>query len=296
MIIGGRMRGRKQKTERIGVTTRRGKAAAATAASKRGGGTRGGRTRNDKKKQSESSDVYEFHDDSDENKERPRLILTIKSQSSNTQHSQSAVIKETPSKVVDPPREEFVTPAANTRKSRRIRERDGSRNTVDDTIEDVVRNAAIVTRSAAAAQAQGLTSPRRSTRQNVTKVHPVESRKSPRAGKKKDRRTSETTDDSSEEKSAGKKDEAKTETQTHKEDHKEPEKVQKQQEKERAAPKVESCAPMGLKATVLRRIKGDLSEEPQTLIDPVTGKYTLLTMLEIVFFLFHSPLSIDCPH
>lgn len=286
---GGRMRGRKNnKSDRLGVTTRRGKAA--TTPSRRGG--RGGRTRNDKKVKTSESDVYEFHDDSDENKDRPRLILTIKSPAGagNTPNTPSAVIKETtpkklePSPVTPEQREDFVSPATNTRKSRRIQERDGSRNTVDDIIEDVVRNAAVVTRSVAAAAAQGGLTGRRSTRQNaatkpLTPVA-VEPRKSPRASRRKDRRVSENTDDSSEEK-ALKKDDIKPDDQQHiaKEEStpKEIMKVSpKLQEKEKI--KIDNAhPPMGLKANFIRRVK---SEEPMTLIDPVTGLLTQMRECE----------------
>lgn len=287
---GGRMRGRKNnKSDRLGVTTRRGKAA--TTPSRRGG--RGGRTKNDKKVKTSESDVYEFHDDSDENKDRPRLILTIKSPAGagNIPSTPSAIIKETPLKKLEPPpsatpeqREDFVSPATNTRKSRRIQERDGSRNTVDDIIEDVVRNAAVVTRAVVAAAAQGGPTGRRSTRQNaatkpLTPVA-VEPRKSPRASRRKDRRVSENTDDSSEEK-ALKKDDIKLDDQQYiekeelvaKEIMKAPPKLQ---EKEKV--KVDNThPPMGLKANLIRRVK---SEEPMTLIDPVTGLLTQMRECE----------------
>lgn len=57
--------------------------------------------------------------------------------------------------------EDFTTPLAtlNTRKSRRLQEKDGTRTTVDDTIEDVVKNVPNSPKSAA-----GQTPPRRSTR------------------------------------------------------------------------------------------------------------------------------------
>lgn len=102
----------------------------------------------------------------------------------------------------------------NVRKSRRLIERDGSRSTVDDIIEDVVKNAqpsakeppTVITTSATAAAiaptpiVQVIPSqPRRSTRntsnQATTKLQPIEKvdvRKSPRPNRNaKDRKTSE---------------------------------------------------------------------------------------------------------
>lgn len=101
----------------------------------------------------------------------------------------------------------------NVRKSRRLIERDGSRSTVDDIIEDVVKNAqlsakeppTVITTSASAAIAPTPVvqvmpaQPRRSTRntcnQATTKIQPTEKvdvRKSPRPNRNaKDRKTSE---------------------------------------------------------------------------------------------------------
>ncbi|XP_075238533.1 spen family transcriptional repressor split ends isoform X2 [Lycorma delicatula] len=116
-------------------------------AGNRGGGvvTRRSRLNNRSVISTPSADVYEFRDDSEEETGRPRLILTIKSPP-------------------EPP------PVCSTRKSRRLLERDGTRNTVDDTIEDVIRG----TRS----------SSRRGTRGTMVSL-PVpppapETRKSPR--------------------------------------------------------------------------------------------------------------------
>ncbi|XP_037903936.1 protein split ends isoform X2 [Hermetia illucens] len=111
-------------------------------------------------------------------------------------------------------REEFPTPATNTRKSRRLLEKDGGvaavRNTVDDTIEDVVRNS-----SSPKIPPGAQTPPRRSTRNSAQVSTPrtaplqpavdkmVDARKSPRANRRsKDRKISETSVDSSDEKGA----------------------------------------------------------------------------------------------
>ncbi|XP_008196762.1 protein split ends isoform X1 [Tribolium castaneum] len=257
---GGRARGRKT---RGGMQNRRGKPVkevVTTTVAKRGG--RGGCRQKGERKLSKSesdvtSDVYEFRDDSDENKERPRLILTIKSPAAvNTQ----AVVKEVSKDVVKEPspkpetKEEFLSPVANTRKSRRLQERDVLRNTVDDTIEDVVRNT-VVTRSNQNA--------RRSTRQAVVnKPSPETPRKSPRGGRKKDRRASDPSEDSSEEKS---KTDSETRSESDLTEIEKPKEVEKEGIKE---PPHE-----GLKVKMLRRVKGEM-QEPTNLIDPVTGLLT----------------------
>lgn len=277
----GRGRGRKPKTERAGVQTRRAKTAKDTVAPKRGNRT--GKTKPERKtskSESETSaDIYEFRDDSDENntnKDRPRLILTIKSPAlanNGGTNNQTAIVKEVVKEQLalqqKPPenKEEFASPVSNTRKSRRLQERDVSRNTVDDTIEDVVRNTAIVTRAASAAAAQ---TPRRSARQTATKTVQETPRKSPRS-RKKDRRGSETTDDSSEEKSVKNEPTSKTEVATQKEKENVEEKKSVEEEK---LEQVREKPHEGLKATVLRRVKGEMNQEPMTLIDPVTGLLT----------------------
>lgn len=274
----GRGRGRKPKTERTGVQTRRAKTAKETA-TKRANRTAKVKTeRKTSKSESEASaDIYEFRDDSDENntnKDRPRLILTIKSPAlanNGGANNQTAVVKEIakeqlPLQQKAPEnKEEFASPVSNTRKSRRLQERDVSRNTVDDTIEDVVRNTAIVTRAASAAAAQ---TPRRSARQTATKTVQETPRKSPRS-RKKDRRGSETTDDSSEEKSVKNEPIGKPEVVL----QKEKENIKESVNEDKPEP-VKEKPHEGLKATVLRRIKGEMNQEPMTLIDPVTGLLT----------------------
>lgn len=128
-------------------------------------------------------------------------------------------------------KEDFALPStANTRKSRRLQERDGTRSTVDDIIEDVVRNSTSQSpKNSTLRQLTSSSSPipvistvsvtqntpaRRSTRQNnnipnvkmpaiVADKTLFDARKSPRAGsskKNKDRKLSETSIDSSDEK------------------------------------------------------------------------------------------------
>lgn len=345
-----RGRGRKSRgslSDRGGIQTRRGKlvkdpnnttqTTTTTTTAKRGsgrggrGGGRGDRKSSKSESENSSTDVYEFRDDTDENnvnKERPRLILTIKSPAvaSATNNQTTAIVKEVikdgckeiikevkePIKeepTSSPPvqqqqpqsqpqniqqqttttkpndtKEEFISPTVNTRKSKRLQERDGSRNTVDDTIEDVVRNT-VQTRAAAAAAAN-TNGPRRSGRQPVPKVQLQETpRKSPRGGgRKKDRRASECTDDSSEEKS--KEIDLKQQQQPSPivETPKEMDEKVKEVEKEiattvQAAPPpppqpVKEKPHEGLKAAMLRRIKGEMNHEPTNLIDPVTGLLT----------------------
>ncbi|KAK4873892.1 hypothetical protein RN001_013252 [Aquatica leii] len=286
---GGRGRGRKTRgVDRGGVQTRRAKVAkeeptvpvaSSIVVSKRGG--RAGRCKNERKTlkcEIESSDVYEFRDDADEhnvNKDRPRLILTIKSPvttNANNGSAQSAVVKEVINKECVSPKpetkEDFVSPT-NTRKSRRLQERDVSRNTVDDTIEDVVRNTAIATRSMTSApQLQT----RRSARQTANKVIQETPRKSPRSGvRRKDRRGSENTDDSSEEKFIKNENASDVEVPKLPTPLREP--IKEVEEEKVELPKEKPHE--GLKAAVLRRVKGEMNQqEPMTLIDPVTGLLT----------------------
>ncbi|XP_021929166.1 protein split ends-like isoform X2 [Zootermopsis nevadensis] len=239
----GGLRGKTQ-TRITGVTTRRSRlvggqkpaveGVAITPVSPRRGGRRSRGSGNKASLQDHSSspankkittDVYEFRDDSEDEgsnsgeKGRPRLILTIKSPqasvcASNVGGKEVQVATKTapvPIPIVEM-REEF--PSLATRKSRRLQERDGSRSTVDDVIEDVVRSAGKVTRSATAAAPAAVNAAgiglrlRRSTRQNIanqraTVVVPEQPRKSPRGVKKQQiqqRRLSETHEESSEEK------------------------------------------------------------------------------------------------
>ncbi|XP_066153414.1 protein split ends isoform X3 [Euwallacea fornicatus] len=246
-------------------------------------------------------------DSDDSNKEqRPRLVLTIKSTVSSTSNAQTtAIVKEitkdgakeigkeakeapqppkpsgkelSPTVVVPPPpsplpeetaKEEFPSPqtTANTRKSRRLAEKDISKNTVDDTIEDVVKNAPL-TRAAA--------NQRRSSRQQ--KKPPVVEdtpRKSPR-GRKPLRRASEAAETSSSEE-VTKEDiiaQAKV-VEVIKPKAVEPvvDKPQLTQPETIKEKKVDHCS---LKTAMLKRFKGEMTNaankpEPTNLIDPVTG-------------------------
>lgn len=293
---GGRGRGRKARggIERGGIQTRRGKVQTkeAVTPTKRNS-ARGGRAKIERKaSKSESetpADIYEFRED-EEN--RPRLILTIKQSNSHSAAVQSAVVKEIPKEpppVQTPPKsaevkektEDFTQPSGstNTRKSKRLQEKDIFRTTVDDTIEDVVKN--VVTRSSSLAT-------RRSTRQPppLVKATPETLRKSTR-GRRIGRRASEATEETTEEKEKLKpSDEIETFVETPK--------VEVEKSKEEMTPQVNSTVidkeenthpkipvkenvekpPIGLKAAVLRRIKGEMGQEPTSLIDPVTGLLT----------------------
>ncbi|XP_049817476.1 protein split ends isoform X3 [Aethina tumida] len=297
---GGRGRGRRARGAGVGtgILTRRGVKvtkepvlATTLVTAKRG---RGGRAKNERKvHKSESdtstTDVYEFRDEADEGskEQRPRLILTIKSPAVSTGgNTQTAIVKEVtkdgakeigkevavaakeiPSvKTVDN-KEEFASPVSNTRKSKRLQERDVSRNTVDDTIEDVVKNTV---------QTRGAQGARRSTRQVLPKQQQPETpKKSPRGGRRNQRRASEATDESDVEKPKDPEPVNATPIVT------EPPKVE--QEKPKEAVKVEQKKPdppvkevphVGVKAEMLRRLKNEQSQEPTTLIDPVTGLLT----------------------
>ncbi|XP_076626956.1 uncharacterized protein LOC143344622 isoform X6 [Colletes latitarsis] len=253
-----RTKNRRGVSSRGGVTTRRSVRNTTTFPHKRGSkASRGSKHHVEKNKL--PADVYEFHDDSEEdNAGRPRLILTIKSPvpslvGSNAQPATPiAAVKEVPP-------EEFVSPAANTRKSKRLAERDGSRNTIDDVIEDVVRGSAA--NKGLAGGTTGVHATRRSTRHNnaprnvQSTVQLTEPRKSTRGGRKSIRRTSENNDDSSEEKVK-----------------EVPPPPPEPPSKEEVAPvrdeppKVEETSQPNPPPT-----QKPLSHEPMTLIDPVTG-------------------------
>ncbi|XP_076261467.1 spen family transcriptional repressor split ends isoform X4 [Rhynchophorus ferrugineus] len=296
---GGRPRGSKTKTniERGGIQTRRGKLKETLATTIRRG--RGGKMRTERKSSksesdSAANDVYEFRDDSDDNnkEQRPRLVLTIKSTSSSTSNLQTTAIvkeitrdgakeigKETkdspapvqPVKTAAEPKEEFSSPQTNTRKSRRLAEKDITRNTVDDTIEDVIKNTP-QTRSAAGQ--------RRSGRQ-VKKPQPLIAeqdtpRKSPR-GRKPLRRGSEAAETSSSEETREEQQRSvgppvpKLPTQMAVAEVERPRDASPQPEPK----KVDHCS---LKTAMLKRFKGEMNSlgkpEPTNLIDPVTGVLT----------------------
>uniref|UniRef100_A0A336LLB9 CSON009984 protein n=1 Tax=Culicoides sonorensis TaxID=179676 RepID=A0A336LLB9_CULSO len=212
---------------------------------KRGANTRGNRGKtagqagSKQRNQNSESDVYEFHDDSSDDAtgksiEAAKSVqvqkLVVAPVNTAEQPSQTPSIVNSNQEleklhqipihgpnspnVMTEVREEFLSPqsAANTRKSRRLQERDGSRSTVDDIIEDVVRNS--TTQSPKNSPLRQPPSPadpstvnqiRRTTRQNnlvvpLEKQNLADVRKSPRAGTsttKKNRKTSETSIESS---------------------------------------------------------------------------------------------------
>ncbi|XP_018299715.1 protein split ends isoform X1 [Mycetomoellerius zeteki] len=256
-----RGRTKSRRGSRGGVTTRRGGRNASAVSHRRGGrSSRGSKHHVEKNKL--PADVYEFHDDSEEdNAGRPRLILTIKSPGPNVTGPNAqpatpvAAVKEVPP-------EEFVSPAANTRKSRRLAERDGSRNTIDDVIEDVVRGSP-TNKGLISSNAGNVHATRRSTRHNNVPRSTVqqsivpltELRKSPRGSRKAARRTSENNDDSGEEK-------VKEVTATPQETPIKEEPKLIQPESPKAEEPIQTVTPAPLKT---------VSHEPMTLIDPVTG-------------------------
>ncbi|XP_018375319.1 PREDICTED: protein split ends-like isoform X2 [Trachymyrmex cornetzi] len=256
-----RGRTKNRRGSRGGVTTRRGGRNASAVSHRRGGrSSRGSKHHVEKNKL--PADVYEFHDDSEEdNAGRPRLILTIKSPGPNVTGPNAqpatpvAAVKEVPP-------EEFVSPAANTRKSRRLAERDGSRNTIDDVIEDVVRGSP-TNKGLISGNAGNVHATRRSTRHNNVPrstaqqsiVPLTELRKSPRGSRKAARRTSENNDDSGEEK-------AKEVTAAPQETPIKEEPKLIQPESPKVEEPIQTVTPAPLKT---------VSHEPMTLIDPVTG-------------------------
>lgn len=259
-----RGRAKSRRGSRGGVTTRRGGRNATTVSHRRGGrSSRGSKHHVEKNKL--PADVYEFHDDSEEDNAGrcPRLVITFsKSPGPNVTgpNAQPAIPVAT---VKEIPPEEFVSPATNTRKSRRLAERDGSRNTIDDVIEDVVRGSPV--NKGLVGSVANLHATRRSTRHNNaprnTTVQPVallttELRKSPRGNRKTARRTSENNEDSGEEKA--------------KEVIVTPQEISIKEEPKPAqpeSPKAEEPAQTVVTSTPQKTV----SLEPMTLIDPVTG-------------------------
>ncbi|XP_060804882.1 protein split ends isoform X2 [Amyelois transitella] len=150
-------------------------------------------------------DVYDFHEDSGDetstsptkSEARPRLILTIKSpQPGLTNVTSSLVIKDQPKtnekSNKDEKPEDFISPSPNTRKSRRLQEKDVHKPTVDDVIDDIVK---------------GPKNRKRPTRQAGTKANQnqdksaMDTRKSPRGVKRvRDRSLSDASTESGDEK------------------------------------------------------------------------------------------------
>lgn len=260
----GRTKSKRGTSSRGGVTTRRSSRNTATVVHKRRPRTSRG-SKHHVEKNKLPADVYEFHDDSEEdNAGRPRLILTIKSPvpslaGPNAQPATPiAAVKEVPP-------EEFVPPAANTRKSRRLAEKDGSRNTIDDVIEDVVRSST-ANKGVVGGSTGNVHATRRSTRHNnsprnvQTTVHLTEPRKSPRGVRSKSaRRTSENDDD-----------EEFRELMKIKETPPAPQELQNKEESvppREEAPKTEEASSQPAPSPTQKPV----SHEPMTLIDPVTG-------------------------
>ncbi|KAJ8715094.1 hypothetical protein PYW08_005075 [Mythimna loreyi] len=159
-------------------------------------------------------DVYDFHEDSgdetatspNKTETRPRLILTIKSplsgHSSVTATSTLSIAQKEQMKVEknkEEKNEEFVSPSTNTRKSRRLQEKDVQRSTVDDIIEDVIKGPGGQIKTGKESNKK------RPTRQAVVKATQEKSlgsdtRKSPRGAKRtRDRSLSDASIDSGDE-------------------------------------------------------------------------------------------------
>lgn len=249
-----------------------------------------------------ASDIYEFRDESDESKNHPRLIMTIKSSLGGnlTNSTPTVVVKEQPPVITTPVKvnknPDFVSPSSNTRKSARLQERDGSRTTVDDTIDEVVKNKLVKAGLLPANDVDGIVTRAQAnvpnTRRSTRQVKPAtpETGKKGRPGRKgKDRRASETTDDSSEEKGSAiptliiKKslNEIDVKVEPKVQQVVPPPRPVVLSPKLEEEKKVENPNPlaMGRKAAMLRRLKDEQAnclEEPQTLIDPVTGHLLIM--------------------
>ncbi|XP_039756430.1 protein split ends isoform X2 [Pararge aegeria] len=157
-------------------------------------------------------DVYDFHEDSgdetvtspNKTEVRPRLILTIKSPLSGHSNaiatSTLSITHKDQVKIIEKPKEEkmevFVSPSANTRKSRRLQEKDIQRSTVDDVIDEVIKGSGIQFKN------NKDTNKKRSARQagcktNIEKNSTGDTRKSPRGVKRtRDRSLSDASMDS----------------------------------------------------------------------------------------------------
>ncbi|CAD0202564.1 unnamed protein product [Chrysodeixis includens] len=160
-------------------------------------------------------DVYDFHEDSgdeaasspNKTETRPRLILTIKSplsgNSTMTATSTLSITQKDQMKCLDKNKEEkseeFVSPSPNTRKSRRLQEKDVQRSTVDDIIEDVIKGPTGQFKTGKD------TNKKRPIRQAVVKANQdktpgIDTRKSPRGVKRtRDRSLSDASMDSGDE-------------------------------------------------------------------------------------------------
>lgn len=162
-------------------------------------------------------DVYDFHEDSGDESTtslskaevRPRLILTIKSplsgNSSMTATSTLSITQKDQNKIVEniskeEKAEDFISPSPNTRKSRRLQEKDVQRNSVDEVIEDVVKVSSVQTKVLKE------TNKKRPTKLIVAKAvqqekTSIDTRKSPRGFKRtRDRSLSDASVDSGDDK------------------------------------------------------------------------------------------------
>lgn len=150
-------------------------------------------------------DVYDFHEDSgdettsNKTEARPRLILTIKSPLSGHCATSTSSLIVTPKDQPKVPEkinkeekpDDFASPLLNTRKSRRLQEKDVQKSTVDETMDDFVRSPA--------AQTKG--GKRKPARQVGAKTGQADTRKSPRGVKRtRDRSLSDASMDSGDEK------------------------------------------------------------------------------------------------
>ncbi|RVE49796.1 hypothetical protein evm_005526 [Chilo suppressalis] len=153
-------------------------------------------------------DVYDFHEDSgdestspNKSESRPRLILTIKSPLSGQNNacptSTLSITQKENAKIIeksmkDEKGEDFISPSLNTRKSRRLQEKDVQKISADDTPDEFGRSPTTKTGK------------RRTTRQVGAKANQTvgaDSRKSPRGVKRtRDRSLSDASLDSGDEK------------------------------------------------------------------------------------------------
>lgn len=214
---GGRnIRGRKTEKNQDRVQTRQISKPTRGGTSKRGRG----RAKVDKKiknfvnnnANTMPGDVYDFHEDSgdetttshNKSEPRPRLILTIKSPLSGHSNmmatSTLSITQKDQPKSLERNKEEksddFISPSLNTRKSRRLQEKDVQRTTVDEVIEDVSK---LPTRTGK--EGNKKRSIRQPGNKTVQEKSGLDVRKSPRGVKRtRDRSLSDASIDSGDEK------------------------------------------------------------------------------------------------
>ncbi|XP_050347417.1 protein split ends isoform X2 [Nymphalis io] len=161
-------------------------------------------------------DVYDFHEDSgdetvtspNKTEVRPRLILTIKSPLSGHSNaiatSTLSITQKDQVKSVEKSKEDkievFASPSTNTRKSRRLQEKDIQRSTVDDVIDDVIKGSNTVQFKNSKESNKKRSTRLSGTKTNIDKVPQCDTRKSPRGVKRtRDRSLSDASLDSSDE-------------------------------------------------------------------------------------------------